>query len=140
MAEKQLPSGFAAWFIEFYKRFGLKTPKFFQVLQIVGIIAAIVGFIPDALQYLEVTTTPIIDRYVSLAVKVAGGITWLISKLPAVNANTVAFHSNSLPFTEKKKIEGKEPTPATTAALLTGEENTLPKFESNLQTPKKPTE
>ncbi len=109
MEEKKLPANIPAWFIEFFKRFALKTPKFFQVLQLAGIIATVAGFIPDILVWLSITPNEVVSKYLTVILKVAGATTWIVSKLPATNVTAVIDNSNALPFTEKKKVEGVDP-------------------------------
>lgn len=109
-----MSSNFTAWISEFIKRFTFKSPRFFQIVQYAGLIATAVGFIPDALVWLNITPTDIISKYITLALKVAGGVTYLIAKLPVSNSSVIADNSTQLPFTQKKKIEGVEPTPEQT--------------------------
>lgn len=94
-------SKFSAFIVETFKRFGVKSPRFFQVFQTIGIIATGIGFIPDALQWLDITPGPIYSKYISLAVKVAGGVMWLMAKLPVQNPERIIERTDKLPFTEK---------------------------------------
>jgi hypothetical protein len=75
-------SDFMAWFTETFKRFALKTPHFFQVYQTIGIICVGVGFLPDVLEWADITPNDVISKYLALAIKVAGGVMWLMAKLP----------------------------------------------------------
>lgn len=99
-------NSFLSWVVEVYNRFGLKSPKFFQTLQLIGLIALGVGFIPDALKWLDLTPTLIVDKVIAVAVKVAGGITWVISKLPVTS--TVS------PVEDGKTVNGYRVLPFTT--------------------------
>lgn len=100
-------ANFAAFIAELWKRFPLKTPKFFQILQAVGIVAAGIGFIPDALTYLELTPTPIMSHYLEIVLKVAGIVTWIMAKLPVENATRVSLNTNHMPFTAAAKKEAQ---------------------------------
>lgn len=103
-----------AWVTEFIKRFGLKSPKFFQVWQTIGVVAIGVGFIPDTLEYLNITLNPHWANMLAIVLKAAGGALWLMAKLPVNNVSTVIAATDSLPFTEKKKAQGVDIPPTQT--------------------------
>jgi hypothetical protein len=92
-----------AFIKELYKRFALPSPRFFQVVQAIGMVAAFIGFIPDILMYLEITPNPIFSRYLALALKVSGIVVKLLAKLPVENAGKVAATTNKMPFTSSVK-------------------------------------
>ena len=104
-----LPKNFPSWFIEFYKRFGLTSPRFFQIIQYVGAAAVVVGFVPDILTSLSITPGPIFSHVLQIALKAAGAATYIVSKLPTSNPNHIVQTTDSLPFTEKKQITGVDP-------------------------------
>jgi hypothetical protein len=99
-----------AYIIEFFKRFGLKTPSFFQVLQTLGIIAAILTGLPAFVEWLNAdfgvgVTLP--DFWLAIQDKViawCGFVMWVVAKLPiSDNAMPAAKAEDKLPFTENKK-------------------------------------
>lgn len=97
-------SAFVAWLVETFKRFALKTPAFFQVFQVLGIIATGVGFLPDLLEYLKITPTEIFSHYLEIGLRVAGIVTWVMAKLPVINSTSVVQQqSTALPFTAQKE-------------------------------------
>lgn len=76
---------FKAWFTEFIERFALESPKYFQVWQKIGGIAFIIGWVPDALDALDIVVTGKIADYIAFGLKVAGFITWLQAKQPVLS-------------------------------------------------------
>lgn len=88
-----------AFLKELYQRFGLKSPKFFQKLQTIGIIATAVGFIPELLDFLDYSVPDSIADYWAKFLKIAGGTAWIISKLPVENAAKVVAGTDTMPFT-----------------------------------------
>ena len=99
--EKQ--TALIAFLKETINRFGLKSPKFFQVYQMIGLVLTGIGFIPDIITWLDLTPTPIVSKYVSLAVKVAGGIMWLMAKIPVQNATKeIEKFDTDMPFSKQK--------------------------------------
>lgn len=100
---KKDSSQIISFIVELYKRFGLKSPKFFQVIQFIGIIATAIAWVPDLLQYLDIIPNEIYSKTLEVSLKVAGIITWVIAKLPVVDSlKTVATKPENLPFTENK--------------------------------------
>jgi hypothetical protein len=96
-----MKTDFSAFMIELYKRFALKSPKFFQVLQVVGIIAAFLGFIPKIAAFLDI---PIPQNHtLAIILKVAGATTLFMAKLPVLNSSLVMKTTEDLPFSEKKQ-------------------------------------
>lgn len=104
-------SDFTAWLQETFSRFALKSPRFFQVYQTIGAIAVAVGFIPDALQWLDITPTEIVSKYIALSIKVAGLVMWFMAKMPVTDpkkpvdgktGETQPLHE-VMPFTQKVK-------------------------------------
>lgn len=73
---------FAAWFQEFIQRFFVKSPAYFQVWQKIGIVCALLGFLPDALDALDVVVAGKWAIYLGIAMKAAGFVTWLQAKQP----------------------------------------------------------
>ena len=101
-----LPKNFPSWFVEFYKRFGLTSPRFFQIIQYAGAAAVAIGFVPDILTYLSITPGPIFSKVLTTVLKAAGATAYIVSKLPTSNPNHVIQTTDNLPFTEKKQITG----------------------------------
>jgi hypothetical protein len=104
-------SDFIAWLRETFKRLALKSPKFFQVYQSIGMIAVVVGFIPDALTFLEITPTDVMNQKIQLAMKIAGAVMWFMAKMPVTDprkpvdgktGEAQALH-DVMPFTQKVK-------------------------------------
>lgn len=95
---------------EFFKRFALKSPKFFQHLQTVGIILMAIGGIPEMLQELNITLPGKINDWVnkgiSIAVTLGGIVTWILAKLPVANAETLptSVKKEALPFSKKHEL------------------------------------
>lgn len=109
-----------AFIIEAYKRMSLKSPKFFQVIQAIGMIAAFITGIPLAIQQFEMTFGVHIDLPFPEAVNstwirvvfFCGVLAKIIAKLPVVDpkkpvdasGNTQPVHA-VMPYTAKKKEE-----------------------------------
>ncbi|HEX8334509.1 MAG TPA: hypothetical protein VF622_17930 [Segetibacter sp.] len=93
--------------IELFQRFALKSPKFYQKLQTVGLVALGIGFVPEILELLEITVTGQVAKYIGLAVKVAGAFTWLLAKTPVIEATSEQKYN---PHIETKVLpySGKE--------------------------------
>jgi hypothetical protein len=106
-------SDLIAWLQETFRRMALKSPHFFQVYQTIGAIAVGVGFIPDALQWLDFTPNEIISKYIALAIKVAGAVMWFMAKMPVTDPKKPVDGKTGeqqaigevMPFTQKKKAE-----------------------------------
>lgn len=90
---------------ELYSRFPLKTPKFFQVFQFIGILSIVVGGIPDVLHWLEITPSPLFSKVLTKCLEACGAITWAMAKLPVEHATTIATKTDMLPFTTAAKQE-----------------------------------
>lgn len=104
--------------LEFYKRMALKSPKFFQILQTIGMIAAIVTGLPLAIQQFEMFTgikvfeslPEVVNSTFIRVVFFCGVIVKIMAKLPVVyptqtntpvsksDGSTVA-KSEALPYT-----------------------------------------
>jgi hypothetical protein len=103
-----------AFFIELFKRFGLKSPKFFQVLQFIGALCAVITGLPDLLTRSGITLPPEIEVFENKTIAIAGAIMWIISKLPVENPQLVSV-KKKLPFSKPKPKEEKK-TPAKKSA------------------------
>lgn len=117
---------FANFFVELIKRFGGPTPKFFKILQILGAVAAFVGFMPDIIDMLNLKLSVNFSNGLQIALKVAGIITAIGAQL--TNQNSIAAVTNTghqlkatndniLPFTtivEKKKMAKNDEIPVVT--------------------------
>jgi hypothetical protein len=100
-----------AWIVEFLKRFALKSPAFYQVLQTIGLIAMLITGIPAFIEWLNAdfgvnVTLP--DFWLAIESKViawCGFITWIISKTPVDNREelTRVEKREKLPYTSKKQ-------------------------------------
>jgi hypothetical protein len=90
---------------ELYKRFALPSPKFFQVIQAVGVVCAGIGFIPEILLKLDITPNPIFSKYISTVLVVAGVITKFLAKLPVENSTIVSRTTDKLPYTATAKTQ-----------------------------------
>jgi hypothetical protein len=97
-----------AWFIEFFKRFALKSPKFFQVLQFIGAAAAIITGIPEALLKYGITLPDDVKFFADKTIAIAGMIMWMISKLPVDQKVHEALSEETkqkkLPYTQQNSI------------------------------------
>jgi len=109
-------SNFPAFFTELLKRFGLETPRFFKIIQMVGAAATFIGFIPKILVALDITPTDVFSHYLQILLKVAGFTAIIVAKLPANNANAVISSSNKMPFSENAKATGTDKSVAETIA------------------------
>ena len=91
---------------EFFNRFGLKTPPFFQVIQWLSILTATIAGIPALLSQFQtelgITIPAIITALASKAVAWSAIAAWIIAKLPVKCPDSPAV-SQQLPFTETKK-------------------------------------
>ncbi len=111
------PNDVTAFIVELVKRLSIKSPKFFRVLQNIGIIAFCLGWIPDIASMLHITLpqSPALERVLTIA----GAITWFMAKLPSVNtAAIVETKPGALPFTTKKQEQGVDPTPEETKTKI----------------------
>jgi len=88
---------------ETISRVFLKSPKYFKIVQIVGLIATGIGFLPDIAAYLGINLPD--NQTVQLVLKVAGGTTYFISKLPVENSSVVQKQTNTLPFSDINKTD-----------------------------------
>lgn len=96
------------FFIELFKRFTLKSPKFFQVLQTVGAVAAIITGIPSFLEGQGIAIPEALQKISSTVVAVAAGVLWVIAKLPVENPQAPEVNGRAvskvkaLPYSTKK--------------------------------------
>jgi hypothetical protein len=98
-------TGIEEFIKELYARFPLKTPKFFQVFQLIGILATIAGAIPDLLHWLEIIPTPLYSKLLTKLLEACGGITWMMAKLPVEHATRTALTTDKMPYTLAAKQE-----------------------------------
>lgn len=102
---------FIAFLEELFNRFALKSPKFFQILQKVGIVLLAITGIPEALLILKTSVgidlwtylPEAVQWFASKTIALAGILLWVLAKLPVQNSTTVMNTSNKLPFTEKQQ-------------------------------------
>lgn len=107
-----------AFLIETYKRMSLKSPHYFQVVQTIGTIAALISGIPLAIQQFELATGAHIDMPEltnGIFIRVlfwCGILTKIIAKLPVTDPakpvdaqGLVQSKHDVMPFTQKKKEE-----------------------------------
>ena len=73
------PRNFSAFFSEFYSRFGLKSHRFFQILQMARLLATAIGFIPDGLALLNITLPAVRWGYLAFDLKIDGGFKCLFA-------------------------------------------------------------
>jgi hypothetical protein len=95
------------WLSELLARFSLKSPKFFQVLQTIGVVCAFLGGVPKILEdnniHLGEPFATYVNKGIALAVTVAGIVTWILGKLPvSQDVMTQAKAADKLPYTTKK--------------------------------------
>lgn len=117
---------FINFLVELIKRFGGPTPKFFKILQLLGAVAALIGFIPFIIQKLNINLSVNWSNGLQIALQVAGIITAVGTQLTnqssiAAVTNTghqlKATNDNILPFTtivEKKKLAKNDEIPVVT--------------------------
>lgn len=111
----QPSSDVMAFLVELYKRMSLKSPAFFQVLQTLGMIAALITGIPLFLQQLSMFTGmeinlpgPVNGMFVRV-VFWCGLVVKLMAKLPVTDPDRPVTKAGrpvstikNMPFTEKK--------------------------------------
>jgi len=103
----------SAFLIEAYQRLSLKSPRFFQVLQTIGMIAALLTGIPLFIQQLEMFTgleinlPDVVNGIVIRIVFWCGLIVKIMAKLPVTPPPTdngvQVPQEEALPFTVKKE-------------------------------------
>lgn len=103
----------AAFLLELYQRMSLKSPRFFQVLQAIGMAAALITGIPLFIQQVEMFTgleipmPDVVNHWVTRVVFWCGVIVKLMAKLPVVQPpidNGVPVpKKEALPFTSAVK-------------------------------------
>lgn len=111
----QQSSDITAFLVELYKRMSLKSPKFFQVLQGIGMVAALVTGIPLFLQQIEmftgmkITLPEIVNSTLIRIVFWCGVIVKVMAKLPVsdpdkpvTNTGRIAAPRKVMPYTDKK--------------------------------------
>jgi hypothetical protein len=102
----------AAFLIEMYKRMSLKSPRFFQILQAVGMAAALITGIPLFIQQIEMFTglkialPDVVNHWVVRVVFWCGVVVKVMAKLPV----------HQPPIEDGEKIPKAEALPFTTAA------------------------
>ena len=91
---------------EFFNRFGLKTPPFFQVLQKIAIIAGIIASLPILVTQFQTELGIILPLWVnaiaSKAALISAAVLWIVAKLPVQKPDS-PVNAPNLPFTEAKK-------------------------------------
>lgn len=105
----------AAFLVELYKRMALKSPKFFQVLQAIGMTAALVTGIPLFIQQLEMFTglkialPDVVNHWIVRVVFWCGIVIKVMAKLPVTDPSKpvtpdgrIAAARKVMPYTEKK--------------------------------------
>lgn len=95
--------GLEAFIVEFYNRFGLKTPRFFQYIQIAGMIATVLGFVPLAVEALDLGNVTWLSYTAKWCIAISGSITWIISKLPVTQSEQQGAGFYKLPVTTRKQ-------------------------------------
>jgi len=68
--------------VELIQRLASKSPKFFQVIQIISGIVAIIAFLPELLVYLSVAVPEWALTLNSLAMKVGALTALIVARLP----------------------------------------------------------
>lgn len=89
---------------EFFNRFSLKTPAFFQVIQWVSIVTAAIAGIPALIGQFQQELGIVLPAFlVAISSKVVAWgaiVAWVIAKLPVKNPQLPAV-AQQLPFTDK---------------------------------------
>ena len=89
---------------EFFNRFSLKTPPFFQMIQKISIITTIIAGIPALIGQFQTDLNIVLPAFItSIALKVvawSGMVAWVVAKLPVSNPTSPVV-SQQLPFTDK---------------------------------------
>lgn len=93
---------------EFFNRFSLKSPAFFQVIQWLSIAAAAIAGIPAMISQFESDLglhVPVwMTDFSNKAVVIASVVAWIIAKLPVKTTETFKVTTvRKLPFTEQKQ-------------------------------------
>lgn len=103
-----------AFIVELLRRFSLKSPKFFQVLQTISIIAGLITGLPEFIDLLNSMGANINLPEIWLAVQSkvimwASIVLWMAAKLPVENPEQpktgdgkLVARTKALPFTTKK--------------------------------------
>ncbi len=100
-----------AFLIELIKRFSLKSPKFFQVIQAVGLIAGLITGVPEFLQLLGMQLPAAIAPFASKTIAAASSVLWIMAKLPV---DPKAMLESKMPFTTKnQRVINKKPNQQT---------------------------
>ncbi len=99
---------------ELYKRMALKSPKFFQVLQTIGMVVALITGIPLAIQQaemflgLKIALPEVVNHWMVRVVFACGLIVKIMAKLPVIDSSSYTQQTNNgaaapkyevLPFT-----------------------------------------
>jgi hypothetical protein len=106
----------AAFLVELYKRMSLKSPRFFQILQAIGMAAALITGIPLFIQQVEMFTglhialPDVVNHWVTRVIFWCGVMVKIMAKLPVHQPPTdhgePVTKKEALPFTsvaDKKK-------------------------------------
>ena len=93
---------------EFYNRFALKSPAFFQVIQWVSIVTAAVSGLPALLAQFQNDLGIIVPKWLTdfsnKIVFYSAIVAWIMAKLPVETSETAKPTTvNKMPFTSKKQ-------------------------------------
>ena len=113
----QLPSDVKVFLSELWKRFGLKSPKYFRIWNKVGYVFATSGLLPTASTKILSISIPQYPWLEGILTGIGLGIVFLAQQT-VVNAGVISGQTGQLPFTEKKKLQGVDPTPLETLNQL----------------------
>jgi hypothetical protein len=91
--------------VELFNRLRTKSPKFFQIIQIIALTATLVTGIPDFLSMFGITLPPEAAVLANKAVAIASMVVWFISKLTVDDSQlTIAQKAKKLPLTDKSTV------------------------------------
>lgn len=88
------------FFQEYWRRLNETSPKFFRVIGWISMIAAAVGFIPQLLDFLDITLPAPWMKIVGKCM-IAAGVWGKLTSAAAIKRPA----SQTMPFTEKKQLE-----------------------------------
>lgn len=101
----QFSTDLGKFLVELWQRMSLKSPKFFQVVQGIGMAAALITGIPLAIQQfsmitgVEIALPDVVNFWVIRVIFWCGVVTKIIGKLPVT--------STDRPVTSDGKVEAK---------------------------------
>lgn len=102
------------WLVEFYKRLGGRTPSFFVVISNLGAIAALIGSLPDILEFLNLHVPARWQYHWEMFLKIAGVVAFVIARLP--DQRTSVAVDNHGGTTNVLKIADPDKLPFTVAS------------------------